>query len=406
MPKDNDLYVIEPQEKNIFPLPDDGLGWFMIPERIEISSVNFWVVMKGKCYEIDQETGEPVFQGIYQVRMSSKVQDIFDSVELLKEDFESADSYLLQQKYIEGTLGGMSGSRWLTGRGIDFYESSDSVADDNNNQEVDQMPDPKKVFVVHGRDACLRNDFFSFLRALTLKPIEWSEALKFTGKASPYIGEAIESAFKNAQAVIVLLSPDDEVRLFPELWNENENQNEKEWSLQARPNVLFEAGMAFGVNPDKTILIEVGKIKPFSDVAGRHVVRLSNTSHARNDIAERLKNSGCDVSTGGSDWLTVGNFDLKKDFNSTTYDPSDLTEGDILALLDSWWPKSKESFPEDVTVNFNEVDKSLSLPSGSTKKYIPQTARRKNFKLVSSGNLVATYEYDVTNDDFGSYFEP
>ncbi len=89
---------------------------------------------------------------------------------------------------------------------------------------------------------------FSFLRALGLQPIEWSEALKLTGKATPYIGEAIESAFKKAQAVIVLLSPDDEVRLSSELWKANEAINEKEILLQARPNVLFEAGigMAFG----------------------------------------------------------------------------------------------------------------------------------------------------------------
>ncbi|WP_291321413.1 nucleotide-binding protein, partial [Desulfonatronospira sp.] len=288
----------------------------------------------------------------------------------------------------------------------DFYENSNSVHFNTNDQEVSQMPDPKKVFVVHGRDSSLRDHFFSFLRALGLQPIEWAEALKLTGKASPYIGEAIESAFKSAQAVVVLLSPDDEVRLSPELWKNKENQNEKETSLQARPNVLFEAGMAFGVNPYRTILIEVGEIKPFSDVAGRHVVRLSNSANARNDIAERLKTSGCEVSTSGSDWLSIGNFEMKRELSimSTEYDPSELTEGDILALLDSWWPKSKELVPEDVTVKFNEVDKLLSLPSGSTKKYIYQVAKRKNFKPVSSGHLLATFEYDITSDDFGSIY--
>ena len=82
MPKDNDLYVVEPDDKNIFPLPDYGLGWFMIPDRIEISSINFWINMQGKCYEINQETGEPVFQGRYKIRMSTKVQDIFDMEEI------------------------------------------------------------------------------------------------------------------------------------------------------------------------------------------------------------------------------------------------------------------------------------------------------------------------------------
>ncbi len=39
-----------------------------------------------------------------------KVQDIYDSLRLSKEDFDSADMYLLQQKYVQGTMGGMTGS--------------------------------------------------------------------------------------------------------------------------------------------------------------------------------------------------------------------------------------------------------------------------------------------------------
>ena len=338
-----------------------------------------------------------------------RVQNIYDSVELSKEDFDSADTYLLQQKYVEGTMGGMAGGRWLTGSGIDFYEETDATSEVvTDNKEVNQMPDPKKVFVVHGRDSRLRNDFFSFLRALGLWPIEWSEALKLTQKATPYIGEAIESAFRNAQAVIVLLSPDDEVRLLPELWGENENEIEKATSLQARPNVLFEAGMAFGTHPDRTLLVEVGQVKAFSDVAGRHIVRLSNSPDKRNDIAERLRTSGCDVSTVGNDWLKSGDFNITRETtnNSIGYAPADLTEGDIMALIDDWWPKSEESFPQNVTVNFAEVDKLLSLPSGSTKKYIFQIASRKDFKPVSSGNIVASFEYDVTSEHFGTYFEP
>lgn len=338
-----------------------------------------------------------------------KVQDIFNSIGLSKEDFDSADMYLLQQKYIEGTLGGMSGSRWLTGRGIDFYEESDSPLDsDLKSQEGNQMPDPKKVFVVHGRDSRLRDDFFSFLRALDLQPIEWSEALKLTGKATPYIGEALDSAFKNAQAVIVLLTPDDEVRLSPELWKKDETENEKTTILQARPNVLFEAGMAFGTHAGRTLLVEVGQIKPFSDIAGRHVVRLSNSPESRNDIAQRLRTAGCDVSTIGNDWLKAGDFVVTRVTKSSAfaYETEDLTEADIIALIDGWWPKPLETVPENVTVNFREVDQSLSLPSGSTKKYISKVASRKGFKPVSSGNVVATFEYDIDSESFGTFFEP
>ncbi len=180
------------------------------------------------------------------------------------------------------------------------------------NLEDKKMPDPRKVFVVHGRDSRLKDDFFSFLRTLGLQPIDWSEALRLTGKATPYIGEALDSAFKKAQAVVVLLSPDDEVRLLPELWNSEEKNNEKEYQQQARPNVLFEAGMAFGRDPDRVLLIEVGQVKAFSDVAGRHVIRLSNSPEKRHDVAERLKTAGCSVTTEGKDWLQAGDFAIQR----------------------------------------------------------------------------------------------
>lgn len=238
-----------------------------------------------------------------------KVENIFDAVNLQEKEFDIADTYLLQQKYVDGTMGGMEGSRYLTGNGVEFHEeNSSSLEHTINKQDVSQIPHTKKVFVVHGRDSRLRDDFFSFLRSLDLQPIEWSEALKLTGKATPYIGEVLDSAFQNAQAVIVLLSPDDEVRLSPKLWKDKEDEDEKNIRLQARPNVLFEAGMAFGTHSDRTLLIEVGRVKPFSDVAGRHVVRLSDSRETRNEIAERLRTAGCDVSTSGSAWLNTGDF--------------------------------------------------------------------------------------------------
>jgi len=342
----------------------------------------------------------------------AKVKEIFDSLDLPKEDFDTADTYLLQQKYVDGTMGGMDGSRYLNGSGVEFYENNSSLLNAiPSKQGNNSMPDSKKVFVVHGRDGRLRDDFFAFLRSLGLDPIEWSEALKLTGKATPYTGEALESAFKNAQAVIVLLSPDDEVRLFQELWKADEEENEKYFKLQARPNVLFEAGMAFGTHPDRTLLIEVGKVKAFSDVAGRHVIRLSDSADKRNEVAERLRTAGCGVKTSGNDWLNTGDFNITREYKSKPtknikYKHTDLNEGDILAILDDWWPKSKDTVPENVRVNFIEVDDSLALPPGSTKKYINQIARKKGFKPGASGNVVAVFEYDVTIDFFGTYLDP
>jgi hypothetical protein len=80
--------------------------------------------------------------------------------------------------------------------------------------------------------------------------------------------------------------------------------------------------MAFGTRPDRTILIEVGQVKSFSDIAGRHVVRLSNSAQKRNEIAERLRTAGCDVSTSGNDWLNTGNFEVIRE-HKAAFNPKD-----------------------------------------------------------------------------------
>jgi predicted nucleotide-binding protein len=229
-------------------------------------------------------------------------------------DFQAADSYLLQKSFVAGSLGS-DGVRWLTALGVDFAEAAHQANAESDNQEStsDQMPDPRSVFVVYGRNGKLRSDFFGFLRSVGLDPLEWSQALKLTGKASPYIGEVLDKAFQSAQAIVVLLTPDDEVHLGKELWSQNEPEDEKHPMRQARPNVLFEAGMAFGRNPDRTLLVEIGRVKPFSDVGGRHIVKLSNAPQKRQDIVNRLRTAGCSVSTEGADWLEVGNFDVEAD---------------------------------------------------------------------------------------------
>ena len=162
------------------------------------------------------------------------------------------------------------------------------------------------VFVVHGRDIDARRELFIFLRSLGLKPIEWNQAIRMTGQASPYVGTILDTAFREAAAVVVLLTPDDDVRLRKRYHKAREPDYEKNLTGQARPNVLFEAGMAFGRNPNSTVLVQLGDVKAFSDVGGRHVVHLSNDPTSRNELATKLANAGCNVDTAGTDWLNAG----------------------------------------------------------------------------------------------------
>jgi len=166
----------------------------------------------------------------------------------------------------------------------------------------------KIVFVIHGRDERLRAGTFDFLRALGLEPLEWIKAMRLTGKSSPYIGEVLDAAFRNAQAVVVLLTPDDEAQLRADLVNPSDSAHETSLMGQARPNVLFEAGMAFASHSDKTVLVQIGEIRPFSDIAGRHVVRMDDSVQRRHELAVKLRIAGCSVDLDGSDWQKAGDF--------------------------------------------------------------------------------------------------
>ena len=165
----------------------------------------------------------------------------------------------------------------------------------------------RKAFVVHGRNDAARSAMFAFLRAIGLDPIEWSEAVKMTGEGSPYIGQVLDTAFDSAQAIVVLLTPDDIAYLRSEYASGNSDP-ETEPAAQARPNVLFEAGMAMGRDARRTVLVELGQLRPFSDVTGRHAVRIDGSAAKRKDLAQRLESAGCPVNLAGSDWLTAGEF--------------------------------------------------------------------------------------------------
>lgn len=167
---------------------------------------------------------------------------------------------------------------------------------------------PNQVFVVHGRDKAAKDAMFAFLRSLGITPIEWSAAVRMTKKPSPYIGEILNVAFSNARAVVVLLTPDDRAQLRDDLLSSTDPPFERQLTGQARPNVLFEAGMAFSSHPDRTVLVQLGTIRPFSDIAGRHIIIISNEPKKRQDLADRLEFAGCAVNRTGTDWMSDGDF--------------------------------------------------------------------------------------------------
>ncbi|EIG62918.1 TIR domain-containing protein [Bradyrhizobium sp. WSM1253] len=168
----------------------------------------------------------------------------------------------------------------------------------------------KTIFVVHGRDQALRDSMFGFLRAAGLEPIEWEEAVRRARRgANPFVGDLIERVMDQAQAVLVMFSPDDMVQLRDVFVDRHERNTEGKLQGQARPNVLFEAGLAMGAHAEKTVLVQVGHVKQFSDIGGRHMLRFNGSAASRHDLIGRLRMLRCDLEVEGRrDWLEVGTF--------------------------------------------------------------------------------------------------
>lgn len=116
--------------------------------------------------------------------------------------------------------------------------------------------------------------------------------------------DVLNVAFGTAQAVVVLQTPDDVAHLHESLTYPGDPETSPQ--MQPRPNVLFEAGMALARDADRTIIVELGQIKAFSDIHGRHVVRLDNSTAKRQQLAQRLETAGCTVKLSGTDWHTDG----------------------------------------------------------------------------------------------------
>ncbi len=96
---------------------------------------------------------------------------------------------------------------------------------------------------------------FGFLRALGLNPPEWSKAVLMAKGANPYVDDVLDDAMGRVQAVIVLLSPDEEAKLKGEFYARTEKRTEGRLGGQPRPNVIFEAGQAMDRHPEKTLLV-------------------------------------------------------------------------------------------------------------------------------------------------------
>jgi predicted nucleotide-binding protein len=168
------------------------------------------------------------------------------------------------------------------------------------------------MFVIHGRDAKLNQDMYAFLSSIGIAPMEWDHAIKAAkGGANPIVGDIISQAMEKVQGVMVLFSPDEEAKIRPKFASQpDKNKGLHLKGFQPRPNVIFEAGLALGAHSDKTILVQVGNVRDISDIAGKHLVHLSDSFADRKRLADRLESKlKFKINLTGTTWQTIGDFD-------------------------------------------------------------------------------------------------
>ncbi|HEU4462634.1 MAG TPA: nucleotide-binding protein [Solirubrobacterales bacterium] len=200
---------------------------------------------------------------------------------------------------------------------------------------VTYATDRRAVMVVYGRNTSIRDAMFAFLRAIDLRPLEWTALVGAANTGAPYIGEVLDQAFATCQAVVVISTPDDVAYLRTDLVPQGDPENELSPRGQARPNVFFEAGMAIGRFPHRTVFTEIGSLRAASDLAGRHAIRLGPGPECRRDLAHRLEEAGCQIDITGTDWLSAGEFSPPRDISAEQPPTVPSQQGNLLRRIDA-----------------------------------------------------------------------
>lgn len=141
----------------------------------------------------------------------------------------------------------------------------------NKSNAISRQEVLSNVYVVYGNNTALGDKIYTFLKECALRPITKEMASNLTGEGSPFVGRIIDVAFEHAQAVLVLLSGDEQVRLRKEWHKRQEELYEVRFSPQSMLEQIFEAGYAFGKYPERTILLQADNVRPFSDIAERDI---------------------------------------------------------------------------------------------------------------------------------------
>ena len=191
--------------------------------------------------------------------------------------------------------------------GAASHPMTTTVPGEDSKMAAEVTPEQKRVFIIHGRNMAARDAVEEFLKSLHLDVIDFDKLA--SGMGTEFVGNIVLEGLKQAHGIVALFTPDELSALAPHLRGEHEKTEDlKRW--QARPNVIFEAGIAFGTARSRTILVTMGaEVSLFSDVGGIHLLHLNNSIESRKKFRKKLIGIKCAVDLEADTWTTKGDFD-------------------------------------------------------------------------------------------------
>lgn len=307
----------------------------------------------------------------------------------------------------------------------DVYNSQGHEETTTSTEKGSTMADPKKVFIIHGRNVAARTALEQFLRALNLQPVDFDQLAADQG-GTAFIGDIVRAGLECAQGIIALFTPDEYAGLRTDHRGPHEKSEEiLRW--QARPNVIFEAGMAYGMAPERTVLVTLGTdVALFSDVAGVHVVRLHNAVQSRGKLRHKLIGMKCDVDQRTDAWTDPsksGDFDacvnglraVSPQDPFATVGPAGpgaattpvrpLSDAGALLKLEAWIKKLPEGRHGEA-ISADQIDNECSLPAGTAERLITQAVTKAGdeyrIRGPVDGIVVVEHEYEILMGSSGS----
>lgn len=178
--------------------------------------------------------------------------------------------------------------------------SSLTASAQHNRSGIFMQKSDRSVFIVHGRNLEAKNELVKFLKHMDAKPISWGEAAAATNKPRPYTMDIVEAGMRMAQAIVVLFSPDDEAKLKDKFLKSGDGPHEREFTGQARQNVILEAGMAMAMAHDRTIFVRIGNIREISDISGINWIDLDDGWENRKRLCNELVSAGVKLDTSAN----------------------------------------------------------------------------------------------------------